>query len=264
MRSLRILFIHNDAALLEDMAAAFELRLPQAHVETSVLVSAVLDQIRAGAYHAIVIDMKMTVVNGSALLCEIKKVSPWTPIVFMTGSDDNDLIKEAVRAGAYDFIEKPVNPDLLVMSVKRTIGANLLGDGVRDSALRIEKLPPSVLTGFGKVLWAVRRVVDTDEDAKPAAFGCVRFVLAAEAEYAKRSLEHTTFCEHCAQIEASLSMEVLNIESCTLSNNMVRTTRVETSSVPNPSNTSKWGGGHRKKPQRRCKGASPPSQHPLG
>ena len=136
-------------------------------------------------------------------------------------------------------------------------------DGVRDSALRIEKLPPSVLAGFGKILWAVRRVVDTDEDAKPAPFGGVTFALPAEAEYAKRSLENTTSCEHCEQIKASLAMDGMNIESCLLSNNMVRTTRVDMPSVPNPSNTSRWGWGHREKPKRRCMGAPPPSQRPL-
>jgi len=264
MRSPRILLIHTDAALLEDMVAAFELRLPQALVETSVSVSAVLDQIRAGTYHAIVIDMKMTMVNGSTLLCEIKKVRPWTPIVFMTGSDDDDRVKEAVKAGAYDCIERPVNPELLVLLVKRAIEANRLRDGVRDSALRIEKLPPSVLAGFGKILWAVRRVVDTDEDAKPAAFGGVTFALPAEAEYAKRNLENTTSCEHCEQIEDFLTMEVMNLESCLLSNKMVRTIRVDTPSVHKPSNTSRWGWGHREKPKRRCMGAPRPSQRPTG
>jgi len=259
MRSLRILLIHTDAALLKDMVAAFGLRLPQALVETSVSVSSVLDQIRAGTYHAIVIDMKMTMANGSALLCEIKKIRPWTPIVFMTGSDDDDRVKEAVKPGAYDCIERPVSPDVLVLSVKRAIEANRLRDGVRDSALRIEKLPPSVLAGFGKILWAVRRVVDTDKDAKPAAFGGVTFALPAEAEYAKRNLENTTSCEHCEQIE-----DFMNIESCLLSNKMVRTTRVDTPSVHKPSNTLRWGWGHREKPKRRCMGAPRPSQRPSG
>jgi FixJ family two-component response regulator len=67
----------------------------------------------------------------------------------MTGHGDDNLIKEAAEAGAYDFIGKPVNRDVLVLAVTRALEAHYwrkIGKGhpsTTDSLLRVEGLPPS-------------------------------------------------------------------------------------------------------------------------
>ncbi len=57
--------------------------------------------------------------EGFATLEEILKLSPSTKVIVITGNDDLDHAVRAVGAGAYDFYQKPVEPDMLAFVVER-------------------------------------------------------------------------------------------------------------------------------------------------
>ncbi len=57
--------------------------------------------------------------EGFAALEEILKLSPATKVIVITGNDDLDHAVRAVGAGAYDFYQKPVEPDMLAFVVER-------------------------------------------------------------------------------------------------------------------------------------------------
>ena len=218
MTSQRILIIDDDAALLDAIPGTLECRLPHVVVDTCVSVTPVLEQIRAKDYHAIITDMYMPMMNGLALLGEIKKVRPLTPVLLMTGNDDNDLIQEAAQAGAYDFIKKPMNRDLFVLSVKRALEAHESrreGPTVSESLLCLEGLSPSLTVGrlrkllapCGRVRW-VRFIVETHENDQPSAFGYVEFASASEAQHAKSRFDSTHVFGH--EVHAFLSRDVMH------------------------------------------------------
>jgi DNA-binding NtrC family response regulator len=66
-------------------------------------------------------DIDMPEMNGIALLKEIKKVSPLTDVIMVTGQADKQAAIEALRYGAFDFFEKPVIRGELVETIKRTV-----------------------------------------------------------------------------------------------------------------------------------------------
>jgi DNA-binding NtrC family response regulator len=57
--------------------------------------------------------------NGIETMKEIKKKDPDVPIIFLTAHGDISTAVEAMKLGAYDFIVKPPNFDLLVLTLKR-------------------------------------------------------------------------------------------------------------------------------------------------
>jgi two-component system NtrC family response regulator len=59
------------------------------------------------------------VTQGFALLEEILALAPDTKVIVVTGHNDRTNAMRAVAMGAYDFYEKPIDPDLLAISVKR-------------------------------------------------------------------------------------------------------------------------------------------------
>ncbi len=59
------------------------------------------------------------VTQGFTLLEEILALAPDTKVIVVTGHNDRTNAMRAVAMGAYDFYEKPIDPDLLVISVKR-------------------------------------------------------------------------------------------------------------------------------------------------
>lgn len=59
-------------------------------------------------------DIKMPDMDGNALLAHCQSVDTELPVILLTGHGDVPMAVTAMRAGAYDFIEKPFDPDLLV------------------------------------------------------------------------------------------------------------------------------------------------------
>src|SRR5690348_12205963 len=80
-----------------------------------------LEKIAQSDYDAIITDIKMPGMDGLTLLSKIKEVRPETPTLLITGHGEHDLAIQALRGGAYDFIQKPIERDYLVASLKRAI-----------------------------------------------------------------------------------------------------------------------------------------------
>src|SRR2546429_9166872 len=61
--------------------------------------------------------------EGLALWAEIRTRRPDTPTLIITGHGENELVVGALRGGACDFIQKPIDRDYFVASLKRAIQA---------------------------------------------------------------------------------------------------------------------------------------------
>jgi two-component system NtrC family response regulator len=57
--------------------------------------------------------------EGLATLAEILQTAPHTKVIVVTGNDDREVALRAVSMGAYDFYQKPVDPDVLTLIVER-------------------------------------------------------------------------------------------------------------------------------------------------
>ncbi len=64
--------------------------------------------------------------NGMDILEEIVKIKPQTPIIMISAESTLQTAVEATKTGAYDFLEKPLNVDRLLIVVKRAIEKNKL------------------------------------------------------------------------------------------------------------------------------------------
>lgn len=69
----------------------------------------------------IITDVKMPDQGGMELLHAVKKAFPWIPVVMMTAYADIPTSVHAVKAGAFDFIEKPVDEDNLLDVVEAAL-----------------------------------------------------------------------------------------------------------------------------------------------
>ena len=65
--------------------------------------------------------------DGLELLKEFKKLDPFIPVIVISGHGTVDMAVNAIKSGAYDFLEKPFNSDKLIVLSNRTIeNANLI------------------------------------------------------------------------------------------------------------------------------------------
>ncbi len=72
-------------------------------------------------FKAILIDIYMPTMRGEKVLKQMKKIHPTTPIIMITGYDDEELARECMECGAYDYIRKPFDLEYLETSVLSTI-----------------------------------------------------------------------------------------------------------------------------------------------
>src|SRR5437773_9986007 len=77
--------------------------------------------------------------DGLALLSEIRRRQPDTPILMITGHGDYDLAVRALRGGAYDFIQKPIDREHVVASLREAIGMRELRRRIKEQQLALER-----------------------------------------------------------------------------------------------------------------------------
>jgi signal transduction histidine kinase len=138
MDTSTILIVDDDPALLQALPQALNLRLDDIQVHTSDSALEALKLIRDHNYDAIVSDIKMPGMDGLALLEKIGELRPDIPTLLITGHGEHDLAVQALRGGAYDFIQKPIDRDYLVAALKRAIQAHQLRTQVFEQQLALK------------------------------------------------------------------------------------------------------------------------------
>ncbi|MCH2208120.1 MAG: sigma-54 dependent transcriptional regulator [Lentisphaerales bacterium] len=74
----------------------------------------------------IVTDLTMPKINGFEVIERVKNIDPDIPVIVLTGNGDIGSVVKALRAGAYDFLEKPLSKDYLIESAKRALEKSFL------------------------------------------------------------------------------------------------------------------------------------------
>lgn len=80
---------------------------------------------------AVLLDLRMPHITGEELLPRIVAEHPETPVIIVTGANDVETAVSCVRAGAFDYMVKPVENDRLVSGVRRAIEFHELHDEYR-------------------------------------------------------------------------------------------------------------------------------------
>ena len=137
--SARILLVDDDAALLDALPEALRLRMDGVEIDTVDSGVGALERIRQVDYDAIVSDIKMPGLDGLALLHEVRELRPRTPTLMITGHGERDLAVQALRGGAYDFVQKPIDRDYFVASLERAIQLRHLDRQVEEQQLALER-----------------------------------------------------------------------------------------------------------------------------
>ncbi|WP_310621583.1 sigma-54-dependent transcriptional regulator [Flexibacterium corallicola] len=105
MPQATILLVDDDVDLREPVAEGLE--LAGFHVIAMSDPETALEHISHEFYGVLVSDIRMPKMDGFELLKKVFEVDSALPVVFITGHGDVPLAVEAMRAGVYDFIEKP-------------------------------------------------------------------------------------------------------------------------------------------------------------
>ncbi|MER0238043.1 sigma-54 dependent transcriptional regulator [Fulvimarina sp. MAC8] len=160
--------VDDDEDLRDALAQGLELEgLPvRIHQNGSTLLS----QLRHDAYAVVVSDIRMKGLDGLQLLKEALAIDPTLPVILITGHGDVQMAVDAMRTGAYDFIEKPFSVSRLYSVIERALEKRRLVmenrllrsvlDGDHELAARLVGRTPAIQ----RLRNEISALADTDVD----------------------------------------------------------------------------------------------------
>ena len=89
----------------------------------------------------LITDLRMPGKDGMELLAEVRRLAPWLPVLVMSAYGDIPLATKAVKAGAVDFVEKPIQWDNFIATVRTILKQNTPTNSLRNKPLtKTEKI----------------------------------------------------------------------------------------------------------------------------
>ncbi|HSM61028.1 MAG TPA: sigma-54 dependent transcriptional regulator [Longimicrobiales bacterium] len=107
-------------------------------VKTSTSALAALDLLRRESFDLLLLDIKMPEMDGIELLRAARDVSPETEVLIVTGYATIETAVEAIKLGAFDYLEKPVSPPALLVATARALERRQLVDLTRRLRSELE------------------------------------------------------------------------------------------------------------------------------
>jgi two-component system nitrogen regulation response regulator NtrX len=80
----------------------------------------------ANAYDVVLCDIKMSKMDGIEVLQKINETSPDVPVIMISGHGNIDTAVEAIKKGAYDFLEKPLDLNRLLITIRNAMDKSRL------------------------------------------------------------------------------------------------------------------------------------------
>jgi DNA-binding NarL/FixJ family response regulator len=128
-------------------------------VNNPLLVADVLDR---RFCNVVLLDIRMPQKSGIELIPEIREQSPDSKIIFMTGYADKETVIQALRLGAFDFLEKPFDKDLLFHAVKRSLNSQRTELEFRRAYEELKRKKEELLYNEAKLTEANKQLMETN------------------------------------------------------------------------------------------------------
>src|SRR4051812_19271644 len=125
-----------------------------------------LEVARTHRVQVVLTDLMMPGISGLELLRALKQLSPDTEVVMMTAYGTVETAVQAMREGAYDFVEKPLKRMTIVKSVRKAAERQSLVVENRSLRQELKLLTTREIVGQSAML---RRVLDVATQAAPSS-----------------------------------------------------------------------------------------------
>ncbi len=119
MEQPRILWIDDEMELLKPHLLFLQEKGHE--VDTVTNGRDAVDAVKERFYDLILLDENMPGLSGMETLGELREVQPHTPIVMITKSEEEQVMEDAIGSQVSDYLIKPVNPNQILLSIKKNL-----------------------------------------------------------------------------------------------------------------------------------------------
>lgn len=123
MNKLQVLIVDDEEELRRSLRSVLQTTLPEYSFSISEAENgeSAVCKVQSGEFDLVLMDVRMPEMDGLEALERIKSHDPRTFVVIMTAHSNLSDAVTAIKGGAYDYIEKPVDPDKLVQVVTKAL-----------------------------------------------------------------------------------------------------------------------------------------------
>lgn len=173
----RILVIDDEDNIRASLKSALERR---SHEVVTAATYAEGHEFAAAGFDIILLDIMLPDGNGMDLLRSVILKNPNQLVVMISGQADIDLAMEAIRAGAYDFFEKPLSLDRVLITIENATRTNQL-------ITEKDRLASQV---YGEMIGESESIQKLKEEITLAAGKTTRFLILGENGTGKELVAH--------------------------------------------------------------------------
>ena len=116
MKNMKVLLVDDEEEFVKALAERLKMR--DLRSDTVLDGEEALSYVEDKEPDVMVLDLKMPGIDGMEVLRQVRKAYPNIQVIILTGHGTEKHEEEAKRLGAFDYLEKPVNLDVLVKKMK--------------------------------------------------------------------------------------------------------------------------------------------------
>ena len=178
----QILIVDDDPIQRRLLKHAVERQGHAAHLAENGRVALEFLRNTSGVINVIILDLMMPEMDGLSFMAAIRNMGIGTPVIVQTGQGGIDTVVEAMRAGAFDFVVKPVSPERIAASV-----GNALKLDQKESRSRAGRRRNGAI-GFNDIVSASPDMLRVIDLAQRAAHSSIPVVLEGESGVGKEMI----------------------------------------------------------------------------
>ena len=153
--SARILLVDDEEAILQTMRSILETE--GYAVETASGGREALELFRQAPCDVALCDVKMQGMDGIELLVALREIAPELPVIMLSGHGTIDTAVESLKKGAYDYIQKPLDLNRLLVSLRNALERTSLVEETQRLRQRVQQ--DSELIGESEAIQDVRAMM---------------------------------------------------------------------------------------------------------
>ncbi len=153
-----ILVVDDDPVQRRLLKNAVERHGHTAHLAENGRIAIELLKRNRRQFNVIVLDLMMPEMDGLGFLQAAAEIDVDVPVIVQTGQGGIETVVQAMRAGAFDFVVKPVSPERIAASI-----SNALKVDTREAKVKATRKTKGASIGFGDIVSAspdMLRVID--------------------------------------------------------------------------------------------------------
>jgi DNA-binding response OmpR family regulator len=116
MKDMKVLLVDDEEEFVKALAERLKMR--ELRSDTVLDGEEALSYVEDQEPDVMVLDLKMPGIDGMEVLRQVRRAYPKIQVIILTGHGTEKDEEEAKRLGAFDYLEKPVNLDVLVKKMK--------------------------------------------------------------------------------------------------------------------------------------------------